>query len=36
MKEEIFEFNGKKYRIRIGQNKEDNFVLLDDSIENDI
>lgn len=36
MKEEIFEFNGKKYRIRIGQNKEDNFVLLDDSNENDI
>lgn len=36
MKEEIFEFNGKKYFIRIGQNREENFDLLDDSNENDI
>ena len=36
MKQEIFDFNGRNYLIRIGQNKEENFVILDESNENDI
>jgi predicted ribosome quality control (RQC) complex YloA/Tae2 family protein len=36
MKEDIFEFKSSEYVFSIGKNKEDNFRIIDESVETDI
>jgi predicted ribosome quality control (RQC) complex YloA/Tae2 family protein len=36
MKEELFEYDANIYKIIIGKNKNDNFAIIDESVETDI